>query len=158
MPHTHRLRETGVTNSIDQLAFGADSVFNFYRPGFRKTGSHTGEAGLLAPELQITHTSSVGGYFDFMFFLVAGNFEKDHGFAQTFAEFAAVADDPDKLIDQLDTLLVHGRLSPDTRARITAMLEQKPIREGDKAASDRNARATLATLFVVTSPEFMVQN
>jgi uncharacterized protein (DUF1800 family) len=49
------------TDSLGQNLFRSPSVFNFYRPDYAPPGD-IAAAGLVAPEFQITHETSVTGY------------------------------------------------------------------------------------------------
>ncbi len=59
---------TGIGNTDDpamrlnQTPMFSPSVFNFFRPGYVPTSKTIADAGLVVPELQITHDVSVAGY------------------------------------------------------------------------------------------------
>ena len=64
----------------------------------------------------------------------------------------ALAADPEELLDRLDLLLTHGTLLEETRARITEALDViSPATE-----AGRLARAQLASVMVMTAPEYIV--
>ena len=64
----------------------------------------------------------------------------------------ALAANPEALLDHLDLLLTHGTLFKETRSRITEALNV--IDPGTKAG--RLARAQLASVMVMTAPEYIV--
>ncbi len=151
------LRNTNRAEALGQQAYRSPSVFNFYRPGYIAPGTETGAAGLTAPELQITNASTVVGYPNFLTSFAFGVSPKvDPGIAPTYvANYttqAALADDPQALLDNLDTLLTHGTLQEDTRARITSLLD----RLAAETDEDLLLRARLASVLVMTSPEYIV--
>lgn len=53
---------TSDATSWGQTPLFAPSVFNFFRPGYTPPQSRLGNAGLVAPELQITNETTVTGY------------------------------------------------------------------------------------------------
>tara|TARA_R110001592_G_scaffold363248_5_gene682293 strand:- start:34298 stop:36082 length:1785 start_codon:yes stop_codon:yes gene_type:complete len=151
------LRDTGSSEILGQHPYRSPSVFNFYRPGYIAPGTETGAAGLTAPEMQIANASTVMGYPNFLTVFTLGvSPQVDPGAARAFkasytAEMA-VAANPQALLDHLDLLLTHGTLSDDTRARITDALAV--VNPGSEAGL--LGRARLASVMVMTSPEYIV--
>ena len=154
------LKNTGRSDLLGQHPYRSPSVFNFYRPGYIAPGTETGGAQLTAPELQITNASSIVGYANFMTAYVLGfnpqaggggsgvvNYQADYS-AQT-----ALAADSEALLDNLDQLLTHGTLQGETRVRISEILSQL----GSETEAERLLRAQIASVLVMTSPEYIVQ-
>ncbi|MEL7041632.1 MAG: DUF1800 domain-containing protein [Pseudomonadota bacterium] len=146
---------------LGQRPFTSPSVFNFYRPGYVAAGSETAQAGLVAPELQITTTTSVLSYANFMRALVfrdpgAGGSGGTYGLIGDYSEEIALADNPDALIDRLDLLLTAGTMTDDTRRRLRTTIESVGIDASDPAPDLRN-RVQLAMQLVMVSPEYTVQ-
>jgi uncharacterized protein (DUF1800 family) len=52
--------------SLGQQPFQASSVFNFYRPGYTPPRTGLGDAGLVAPELQITDETTTIAWINFL--------------------------------------------------------------------------------------------
>ena len=151
------LRDTSGPGALGQHPYRAPSVFNFYRPGYIAPGTHTGALGLTAPELQITTASSVVGYPNFITVFALDRSPKvDRGVTDTFsADYAAQAElatDTDALLDNLDLLLTHGGLQPGTRQRIGDILEEL----GTATEQQLELRARVASILVMTSPEYLV--
>ncbi len=142
---------------LGQHPYRSPSVFNFYRPGYIAAGTATGEAGLTAPELQITNASSIVGYPNFMTLYAlglaprGGNSESP-AFVPDYSPQIALAADPDALLDNLDQLLTHGTLQAETRARITEILDVI----GSETDDELLLRARVASVLVMTSPEYIV--
>jgi len=65
---------------------------------------------------------------------------------------AALADDEEALLDNLDLLLTHGGLQDETRERIRQVL----VALGSESQEDRDLRARIASIMVMTSPEYIV--
>ena len=151
------LRNTSQAESLGQHPYLSPSVFNFYRPGYIAPGTQTGEAGLTAPELQITNATSIVGYPNVMTAYALGLTPKvdrnaPSGFIPDYSEEIALAQDTDALLDLLDIKLTHGTLRDDSRDRIAEILSSL------EAQSDegRELRAQLASVLVMTTPEYIV--
>ena len=145
---------------LGQQPFQASSVFNFYRPGFIAPQTYSGNEGLTAPELQITHEGSIMGYNDWMLEYVFNSSpmrdEAIDSFAPDYSYEATLAETPDQLSEHLDTLLLAGRMKNITKERIVKILNEMPIRSDseENASKDRWNRVAVAVYVAVTSTEF----
>lgn len=148
-----RARDTTAPNRLNQQAYRSPSVFNFYRPGFVAPGSESAAAGLVAPELQITTASSVVGYANFIEDFIFEDVS-DVSFQPNYAPELALVNNAPALIDHLDLLLTYGTLSPETRARAIAAVESV---EGNNRFPRDETRIHTAILFIMTSPDYLVQ-
>lgn len=151
------LRNTNSLELLGQHPYRAPHVFNFYRPGYIAPGTETGAAKLTAPELQISNASSVVGYPNFMSMYAFGLSPKrisgqPAAYVADYAEQAALATDPDALLDNLDGLLTHGTLEAETRERITQVLDGLDA----DTEEDLQTRTQVAIVMVMTSPEYIV--
>lgn len=151
------LRDTSSPELLGQHPYRSPSVFNFYRPGYIAPGTETGAAGLTAPELQIANASTVMGYPNFLTIYALGRSPRlNPALAPTFvADYtaeAALSADPEALLDHLDLILTHGTLQDATRASITEALA---VIDSSSQAG-RLVRAQLASVMVMTSPEYIV--
>lgn len=134
---------------LGQSPLRSPSVFNFFRPGYVPPNSEFGSRGLVAPEFQITHESSVVGYVNFMQGVVAngrGDVRPDY------SSWMTLADDAAALVAELDMLLAAGQLGATTRGLIAQAVTA--MAAGDPAS--RNARVRAAVLMVMASPEYLV--
>lgn len=142
---------------LGQHPYKANSVFNFYRPGYVAPGTQTGNAGLVAPELQISNDSSVIGYANFITFFILGETPTESGnqtgFIGNYASERAIAGDAQALVDRLDLLLASGNLTEATKTRIVTALEEIPGTTDDEL----NFRTILAIIMVMTTPDYLVQ-
>lgn len=142
---------------LNQQPYRAPSVFNFYRPGYVAPGSQTAAAGLVAPELQITHSNSIVGFVNFMDTLVRrtpDNVGDAPVFIPDYSRETPIASDPEALVDRLDLVLTSNRMRPSTRQRILDAMAFVDASDPDVLAT---RRVQIAVLMTVTSPEFMVQ-
>ena len=146
----------GVGNTSDpgtrlgQSPLRSPSVFNFFRPGYVPPGSAIGNAGMVAPEFQITNESTVVGYVNYMQNVIS----KGTGDVKAnYATLLPLADTAQALLDEINLLLVAGQLSVATVALIKGGLDAMPA--GTEAA--RLNRIYAALVMVMAAPEFIVQ-
>ncbi|MFK7974735.1 MAG: DUF1800 family protein [Halioglobus sp.] len=154
------LKDTARPDLLGQQAYRSPSVFNFYRPGYIAPGTETGDAGLTAPELQITTASSIVGYPNFMTAYALGlssqagpGRNEPQAYQPDYSTQLELANDADALLDNLDTLLTHGALKSESRSRIIEVLDLIPADDEE----GRLLRAQLGIILVMTTPEYIVQ-
>jgi uncharacterized protein (DUF1800 family) len=144
--------------SLGQSPMRSPSVFNFYRPGYVPPNTGIAAANLVSPEFQIIHETSVVGYSNFMRSIVrsgvGSNSPRD--IQPNYAKELALAEDPDALIDRLDLLLTYGTMSTETKNLMRDAVEGISINPLNPS-SGRENRVYVATLFAVSSPDFIVQ-
>ena len=137
-------------SSIGQNPLRAPSVFNWFRPNYSPPGQIM-QQGLVAPEFQITHETTVTGYANFITNLV----DRGHGWNETnlrgdYNAELALAGNPAALMDRLNMLLVAGQMSAATRSTILTAVNAMP-------ASNPRGRVLTAVSLVMLSPDFVVQ-
>ena len=135
---------------LGQSPLRSSSVFNFFRPGYVPPNTALGAAGLVAPEFQITHETSVIGYANYMQTVIQsgiGDIDADY------TALRAVAGDASTLLDKVALWFAGGQISPATREAIVTAVGSMP------ATTDVNRanRIYATVLLVMTSPEFLVQ-
>jgi uncharacterized protein (DUF1800 family) len=159
-------------HELAQTPLRAESVFNFYRPGYVNAGGATARNGLVAPELQITTESSVAGYANFMFSVLQNGIgEKGlSGDAQrpdvqaNLASAVQLADDPQALVDDVTGRLIGDTVNDELKSHIRHAVESIAIPAWNKDHSNGDAidraktnRAKTAVLITLASPEYIVQ-
>ncbi len=153
--------------------FTAPTVFGFYLPEYRPQG-RVGDAGLVGPQVQIATTPALVGYLNGITSLIDNGLTScDGGFAlpQTFGPRTCNANGPNPtadgivsytppdgvgvegIIDELDMILLGGRLNPQTRA--TFIQEYNNIYTNDTMAPQ--ALRHLLKLFAISS-EYQTTN
>ncbi len=146
--------------ALSQLPFESPSVFNFFRPGYVDAGSMTADAGLVAPELQITNATSVVGYANFMTDYASRVFNPNNSFRgqsrPDYSDELALIDDPEALIDRLDLELMAGRMRAATRARLRAAYDE--LIQRTNVSNFELVTVRTLVFMAVTSPEFIVQS
>lgn len=174
-PHTS---ETGVwkigntenaSTSLGQTVLRAPSVFNFYRPGYAAPGSAMAAAGLVAPELQITHETTTAGYVNYIRDVVAQGAGSNapsgrRDIQANFSAELALADKPAELVDRVTAKLVPAAVPATLKTEIVAAVTSVTIptlaaNGSNQAAVDtaKRTRLNIALLLTLVSPEFLVQ-
>ncbi|GAB4060965.1 DUF1800 domain-containing protein [Uliginosibacterium sediminicola] len=149
--------------SLGQSPMRSPTVFNFYRPGFVPPGTALARQNMVAPEMQIVSESSVAGYANFIQSTIDAGVGKNvngkRDIQPDYSAQLALADTPDKLVDQLDVLLTGGELSTTSRQRIRDAVADIRIPANNPAQADnaRRNRVKLGILLTMVSPEYLVQ-
>ncbi len=135
-----------------QHPLSAPSVFNFFLPAHSPAGE-IANAGLVAPEFQITTSNSVVGLSNLIDFIVIANFVTDapDPFAPvslSFDDYIDISTDVDDLIDRLDIVLTAGTLDAAARSSIRGVLLDIPEAE---------IRVRIALYLFLISPDYAVR-
>jgi hypothetical protein len=157
---------------LAQTPLRSPSVFNFFRPGYVPAGGEAASLGLTLPEMQITDESSVAGYANFMRYVVMNGIGQkgvDGKAARPDLQVdlsgeVALADQPEVLVDLVNSKLLGGFVNPEMRAEQLAAVTSvviPPLKKngGGQALIDKakiNRALTAVTVTLVT-PEFIVQ-
>jgi Protein of unknown function (DUF1800) len=138
-------------NALGQSPFLAPTVFNFYSPNYKAPGK-IAQAGLYAPEFQITTETSVVGALNFFSNIVynGGYGSDDHFVKMDYTPLLNLAGDPAALTEKLNRLMYMGQMSAETRATIT-----KALTAIDK--NDKEGRVKAALIITAVAPDFLIQ-
>ena len=142
--------------SLGQSPMRSPSVFNFYRPGYVPPNTGIAAAGLVAPEMQILTETSVIGYSNFMRTAMSNGIGTSRDIQPDFTTAMSLASKPDSLVNHLDLLLTFGTMSSATRTLIRDAVSTISLPATNQTTARRN-RAMLATLCVMSSPDYLVQ-
>ena len=136
--------------ALGQNMFRAPSVFNFFMPDYRYPGA-VAQAGLYAPEFQISNEQTVIARANFFRELIYQGYGKDADqVTLDFSELMPLASQPTQLIDRLDALLLSGGMSSSWRASLVKAVSALP---SDKPTE----RIKAAVYLIAISPEFVIQ-
>ena len=144
-------------DAAGQRALLAPSVFGYYRPGYVPPNTRFAATGSTAPEFQIVNESSVAAWINTAESMAGSGL----GWTSTGADVSvdhdalgALADngDPGALVQQLNLLLLGGRMSPALQQGLLDTVAS--VGPGTSAAAHR-ARA--ATFLVLASAEYLIQ-
>lgn len=144
--------------SLGQNPLRSPSVFNWYAPEYSPGGEMP--ADMSAPEFQITHETTLTGYTNFMADKVqrtTARFtnDKPDAMVSDYSAEIALANDPDKLLDRLDILLMNGQMSSGTRQIVKDALKLITAKVWVHPAEE--VRVHMAIRLLMASPEYLVQ-
>ena len=135
---------------MSQDLFNAPSVFSFYPPTARVPGEM-----VLGPQFAIFSSLTSLRRANFVNRVILSTIpaaapNRPTGTSIDLAEWDALANDPDRLIDALNGLLLHGAMSGEMRDAIKVAVESVP-------ASSPRARVRSAIYLIATSSQYQVQ-
>jgi uncharacterized protein (DUF1800 family) len=136
------------SNRLGQAMGRSSTVFNFFRPAYAPPATGISNAGLVAPEFQITNEQSVVAYVNYMQGLVAngvGDMKPDY------ADLVAKAGDSAALLDEVNLVLAANQLGTATVAAIRAAIDSVPA----TATNGPVNRVGIAILLTLASPDFL---
>lgn len=138
-------------NGLGQSPLLAPSVFNFFSPNFRPAGP-IAQAGLVAPEFQITTETTVVGGLNFFskLFRQGGYGWGESQLKLNYAPLQTLAVNADLLIAELNALFFNYTMSSTLAQRMKTMINSY-------AAQDTHRRVKSALTLVSLSPEFIIQ-
>lgn len=138
---------------VGQNPLTAPTVFNFFEPNYAHAGAIT-QAGLVAPEFQITtETSIIGSSNTLRGITFRGLAWDQHLLSLDFTALLPLATRPGEtgqLLDKLNLLLLTNAMSNELRTRVLTALNAIP-------ASNQPERVKMAIYLILISPEFAIQ-
>ncbi len=142
-----------VQEQTQQHPLSAPSVFNFFLPDHSPVGP-IAEAGLVAPEFQITNSGSIVTLSNMLERILLAGLANDlprppFSAAQLdFSDYRELARKPARLLDRLDLVMTYGTLRPETRRHIRATIGQ---------IQDPGLRVRVALYMMYFSPDYAVE-
>ncbi len=140
-----------------QLVLGAPSVFNFYRTNYQPNKEFIAQ-DIVGPEFQIHNSQSAIGYMNQAHkwtdwgILFWDWYEASPDTDVAIDNYLAMAEDPETLINHFDVLMVHGRLSTETRETIKTAMLQIPNNWDDY----QMRRVQICLYIIMISPDYVV--
>lgn len=167
---THWIRAFGVKSANGEFpmpwlleeqgerALGAPSVFGYYRPGHVPPNSAFSSRGAYAPEFQIINETTVASWINMAEAMAGSGIAWTGSANDVVANYSAQAalaggNDMGVLLDQLNLLLVGGRMTQSLRLQLIDMMSQIPTTNTDGPLF----RARAAIFLTLASPEFVFQ-
>jgi uncharacterized protein (DUF1800 family) len=133
-------------SGMGQEALYAPSVFNFYSPSYVIPGTT-----IYGPEFQILTTATSLNRVNWTNSYVFGSIGP--GTTVSFSNYATQASQPSALLSSLNTLMLHGSMSPDMQSAILTAMQSVP--SGSKQGLQQ---AQMAIYLVGTSSQYQVQH
>jgi apolipoprotein N-acyltransferase len=146
---------TDFPDSMEQPLFLPVSVFGYYLPDYEAPG-----AKLLGPAFQLLTASASlkrANFANLMIYtgipLTPTSTDRPAGTALDLSSLEALAPDPERLVESLNLLLLHGTMSAEMREEVTGAVSSIAITN----ANFVRRRAQMAAYLVITSPQYEVQ-
>jgi len=159
--------------TLGQSPLSSPSVFNFFRPGFMRPGSTSGQLGLVAPELQLANEVSAAGYVNFMtqfMWTGAGTRGYDNKASRLDVQLNATIDAADPLlaltdrpmdfVEEINQRLLWGTMSSQLKGELVdtvTSITLGPNPNQTDILNMRRERLWSTLLLTTVSPEFLVQ-
>ena len=125
-----------------QPPFLAPSVFNFYPPDYQLPSTQ-----LFGPEFKILNSSTTMSRINFINDLIYGSVGS--GTTTDISSYVGAAGNVNKLLDLVNTNLLHGAMSSDVRSTLSSTLSSIP---------DNTRRAQAALYLVASSSQFQIEH
>lgn len=159
---------------LAQSVLMSPSVFNFFRPGYTPASSYSSAAGMVAPELQLAHETSVAGYATFIrdvtwagigargYDGLAPRSDVTMDYMSDTSAMRKLADTPTALVDLIDQRLTWGAMSSELKADIVSAVSQldfvsKTSPTDEQRKTTQAYRIYSAILLTMVSPDFLIQ-
>jgi uncharacterized protein (DUF1800 family) len=147
---------------LAEMAQRSPTVFNWFAPGYIPVGTSIEQAGLVAPEMEITDVTTVMGYLNTMQAALSSSGYGNNGdLYMTLATEIGLANNPQALLDRVNLLLLGGQMSSTLSTQILAAINAIPVPAGGDSTDINNAllaRAQTAVFLTVASPEYVAQH
>ena len=155
-----------------QKPFASPSVFNFFQSDYQPIGPIE-EAGLVAPEFQITNSQSIAGYMNALNrWTIYEQLVDDwgRGFDEPYdpnnepsldlsAEVLLIEEERlPELIDRLNLILAHGQISQNSKILIISLLKEMSIIGWNEENTIflKLQRVRMAIFLIMSNPEYLV--
>ncbi len=144
---------------LGQMWLRSPTVFNWFAPGYVPPGTSIEQAGLVAPEMQMTNVSSVVGYLNYMQSAIGSSTNDGADVFSSYGTEQGLAATPDALLDRINLLLMAGEMDSTLRSQILNAVSAIPIPAGDQNAINAalTARVKMAVYLTMASPSFSAQ-
>ena len=129
-----------------QAPLRSPTVFNFYHPDYSPAGAIR-DAGMVAPEFQITTTTSITTSTNKLFSMITGYWDAQSTIDTT--SLVPLVSDTEELIDYLDLVFMSNSMSDEMRQTISSLLETSEATDQQKAND--------ALYLVISSAEYAIQ-
>jgi uncharacterized protein (DUF1800 family) len=145
---------------LGEMTERSPTVFNWFAPGYVPPGTSIEQAGLIAPEMQMTNVTTVVGYLNYMQSAIGSNTKSGSDIFSNYDAELSLAATPDALLDRINLLLMAGEMDGNLRSQIINAVSAIAIPGG----TDQNAinaalaaRAETAIYLTMASPAFSAQ-
>jgi len=144
---------------LGQMTLRSPTVFNWFAPGYVPPGTSIEQAGLTAPEMQMTNVTSVVGYLNYMQTAVGSDGADGFDIFSSYETEMNLANNPGALLDRVNLLLMAGEMDSTLYSQILSAVSAIPIPAGDQNAINAAlaARVKTAIFLTLASPSYCAQ-
>jgi hypothetical protein len=144
---------------LGQMWLRSPTVFNWFAPGYVPPGTSIEQAGMVAPEMQMTNVSSVVGYLNYMQSAIGSDTNDGADVFSSYDAEMGLAATPDALLDRINLLLMAGEMDSTLRSQILNAVNAIPVPTGDQNAINAAlaVRVQTAVYLTMASPSFSAQ-
>ncbi|MGC1421066.1 MAG: DUF1800 family protein [Terracidiphilus sp.] len=144
---------------LGQMTMRSPTVFNWFTPGFSPPATSIEQAGLVAPEMQMTNVTTVVGYLNYMQYAIGSDAKNGSDLFSSYGAELSLANTPDQLVDRVNLLLMAGQMDSTLRGEILGAVSAIPVPSADQNAINAalTARVQTAIYLTMASPAFCAQ-
>jgi uncharacterized protein (DUF1800 family) len=144
---------------LGEMSLRSPTVFNWFAPGYVPPGTSIAQAGLVAPEMQMTDVTTVVGYLNYMQNAIGGGANGGPDVFSSYETEMSLAATPGPLLDRINLLLMAGEMDSTLYGQILGAINSIPIPSGDQNAIDAALanRVKTAIYLTMASPSFSAQ-
>ena len=144
---------------LGQMTLRSPTVFNWFAPGYVPPGTSIEQAGMVAPEMQMTNVTSVVGYLNYMQTAVGSDANNGFDIFSSYAAEMNLASNPGALVDRVNLLLMAGEMDSTLYNQILSAVNAIPIPAGDQNAINAalEGRVQTAIFLTMASPSYCAQ-
>jgi len=144
---------------LGQMTMRSPTVFNWFAPGYVPPGTSIAQAGLVAPEMEMTNVTTVVGYLNYMQYSIGATTSDGPDVFSSYGAELNLANSPDQLVDRVNLLLMAGAMDSTLRSQIIGAVSAIPVPTGDAAAVNAalTARVQTAIYLTMASPSYASQ-
>ncbi len=125
---------------LGQMTLRSPTVFNWFAPGYVPPGTSIEQAGLVAPEMQMTNVTTVVGYLNYMQDAIGSNANDGSDIFSSYGAELGLAANPDALLDRINLLLMAGEMDSTLHSQILGAVNAIPIPIQRSERHQRRAR------------------
>jgi uncharacterized protein (DUF1800 family) len=144
---------------LGQMPMRSATVFNWFAPGYVPPGTSIAQAGLVAPEMQMTNVTTVVGYLNYMQSAIGSGAKNGSDLFSSYGAELSLANTPDQLVARVNLLLMAGQMDSTLQSQILGAVSAIPIPSGDQNAINAAlaVRVQTAVYLTIASPAFCAQ-
>lgn len=145
--------------ALGEMSLRSPTVFNWFSPGYVPPGTSIAQAGLTAPEMQMTNVSTVVGYLNYMQVAIGSNAVGGPDLFSSYETETGLAATPTALLDRINLLLMAGEMDSTLYGQILAAINAIDVPTGDQNAINTALanRVETAIYLTMASPSFSAQ-